>query len=120
MTPSNHPISPSADETRELLQFIADDTRRQLCSWINPSTLLRCPLIFPPKPWRSTLILVNEGITVLRSTQVCAKEAIRSFRKQRYDRCSRAMDRLDRLRRVYDSIDCKVTRRMIQSLTEEE
>ena len=113
-------MSPSVDETRELLQFIADETRRQLRSWLNLSTLLRCPLIFPPEPWRPTLILVNEGITDLPSMQGCAKEAIRSFRKRRYDRCSRAMDRLDRLGRVYDSIDCKVTRRMLQSLTEEE
>ena len=77
-------------------------------------------MIFPPDPWRATLILAKEAITVLRSMQVCAKEAIRSFRKRRFDRCTRALERLDRLRRVYDSIDCEVTRRMIQLLTEEE
>ena len=117
MTPF-HSSTPPADDTRELLQLIANDTRERLGRWINLSTLLSCPVLFPPTTWRSTLLLANDAVTTLRAMQGCAKEAIRSFRKHRYDRCMREMEHLDRLRRVIDSIDHKVKHKMLRYVME--
>lgn len=117
MTPS-HSSTPPADDTRELLQLIAKDTGERLGRWVNLSSLLSCPVLFPPATWRSTLLLANEAVTTLRAMQGCAKEAIRCFRKHRYDRCMREMEHLDRLRRVLDSIDSKVKHKMLRYLME--
>ena len=116
----SHSSSPPVDDTRELLQLIAKETRQRLGRWVNLSTLLSCPVLFPPEDWRPTLVLANEAVTTLRAMQGCAKEAIRSFRKHRYDRCMREMEHLERLRRVYAAIDRKVTYRMLKSITEME
>ena len=116
----SHSSTPPVDDTRELLQLIAKDTGERLGYWANVSAILSCPVLFPPDDWRPTLVLANEAVTTLRAMQGCAKEAIRSFRKHRYDRCMREMEHLERLRPVVDSIDRKVTYRMLKSITEME
>ena len=117
MTPSQS-HTPPADDTRELLQLIAKDTGERLGRWVHLSTFLSCPELFPPSEWRPTLVLANEAVTTLRAMQCCAKEAIRAFRKHRYDRCMREMEHLERLRRILDSIDRKVKHKMLQYLME--
>lgn len=117
MTPSQS-HTPPADDTRELLELIADDTRRQLRHRINLSIYLRCPLIFSPATARPTLILVNDAITTLRAMLACSKEAIRSFRKRRYDRCMRAMAQMDHLYKVLKTIDRKAADTLLRVIFE--
>jgi len=114
----SHSSTPPVDDTRELLQLIAKDTGERLGYWANVSAILSCPVLFPPDDWRPTLVLANEAVTTLRAMQGCAKEAIRSFRKHRYDRCMREMEHLERLRPVVDSIDRKVKHKMRRYLME--
>ena len=117
MTPSQS-HNPPADDTQELLELIADDTRRQLRRWINLSILLRFPLIFPPATTRRSLILVNEAITTLRTMRGCAKDALRSFHKRRYDRCVLALAKMDHLHGVLAAIDREAASTLIRSIFE--
>jgi len=119
MTPFSHSsFSHSADDTRDLLGLIAADTRSQLRRWTALSIFLRCPLVLTPKSRRETSALANDAVAVLRGMLVCSKEAIRCFRKRRYDRCMRALDRFDHLRKALENIDrmaaCAVLRSLIE------
>ena len=119
MTPFNHTtFSHSADDTRELLGIIADDTRSQLRRWTAISVFLRCPLVLTPKSRRATTALANDAVAILRGMLACSKEAIRCFRKRRYDRCVRALDRFDRLRNVLANVDRMAAHAILRSLIE--
>ena len=119
MTPFSHTtFSPSADNTEELLLLIAYDTRRQLRRWTALSVFLRCPLVLSPEARRATLILVNDAITVLRGMRACNKDAIRAFRKQRYDRCLTALIRIEHLSSALKNIDRKAAHTVIRFILE--
>ena len=108
MTPFSHtPFAPSADNTEELLLLIAYDTRRQLRRWTALSVFLRCPLVLSPETRRATLILVNDAVIVLRGMRACNKDALRAFRKRRYDRCLTALIRSEHLNDALQNIDRK-------------
>lgn len=119
MTPySNPPYSASADDTRELLGLIADDTRSQLRRWRAISIFLQCPVVLNPSSRRKTAALTSDAIQVLRAMLACSKEATRSFRKRRYDRCMRALDRFERQRQALSIISHLTTRVIINALIE--
>ena len=119
MTPFNHTtFSHSADDTRELLGLITDDTRSQLRRWTAISVFLRCPLVLTPKCRKETTPLANDAVTILRGMLACSKEAIRCFRKRRYDRCVRALDRFDHLRTALSNIERITARAILRSLFE--
>jgi hypothetical protein len=116
MTPTTHPPSPAPDDTRELLGLLADDTRTQLQRWISLSVFLRCPLFLPAKTRKEATGLVNHAIAILRAMLDCAKEAIRCFRKRRFDRCMRAMDRFDGLSRTLVTVDRLAARVILRAI----
>jgi hypothetical protein len=119
MTPnSNSSCSASADDTRELLGLIADDTRFQLRRWTAISVFLQCPLVLTPGYRRKATALTNEAVRVLRAMLACSKEAIRSLRKHRYDRCMRALDRFEHLRQALAIISQLTARAIVASLIE--
>ena len=119
MTPySNSSYSASADDTRELLGLIADDTRSQLRRWTAISIFLQCPVVLTPGSRRKAAALTNNAIQVLRAMLACSKEAIRSFRKRRYDRCMRALDRFERQRQALTIISHLTARVIINALIE--
>lgn len=119
MTPySNSSYSASANDTRELLGLIADDTRSQLRRWTAISIFLQCPVVLTPGSRRRAAALTSDAIQVLRAMLACSKEAIRSFRKRRYDRCMRALDRFEHLRQAITIISQLTARVIIASLIE--
>jgi len=119
MTPySNSSYSASADDTRELLGLIADDTRSQLRRWTAISIFLQCPVVLTTGSRRKAAALTNNAIQVLRAMLACSKEAIRSFRKRRYDRCMRALDRFERQRQALTIISHLTARVIINALIE--
>ena len=104
MTPS-HSSTPPVDNTRELLQLIADDTRRLLPRWINLSFLLACPAVYPPDEAREAIALADKARTSLRTILGCAEEAIQAFDIHNYDDCLRMMEQIDRAEADYIEID---------------
>ena len=119
MTPFSHPaFSHRADDTRELLSTIANDTRSQLRRWTALSVFLRCPLVLTPKSRKETAVLVNHAVTILRGMLACSKEANRCFRKRRYDRCMRSLDHFERLLKALENIDRLAALTVLSSLTE--
>lgn len=119
MTPYSNPsYSASAEDTRELLGLIADDTRSQLRRWTAISIFLQCPVVLTPGSRRRTAALTKDAIQVLRAMLACSKEAIRSFRKRRYDRCMRALERFERLRQVFVVINRLTVRALVGALFE--
>jgi len=119
MTPySRSSCSAPVDDTRELLGLIADDTRSQLRRWTAISIFIQCPVVLTPASRRKATALANDAIHVLRAMLACSKEAIRSFRKRRYDRCMRALDRFEHLRRALALISTITAREIAASLTE--
>ena len=119
MTPFSHTsfLRPD-DKTRELLGLIADDTRSQLHRWTALSVFLSCPLVLTPKSRRETAAHVNDAVTVLRGMLACIKDAIRCYRKHRYDRCMHSLNRFDHLRKALENIDSRAAHTVLRSLSE--
>jgi len=119
MTPHSHSTSHSrVDDTRERLGLLAAHTRSQIRGWTALSDILRCPLILTPASRREAAALASEAITVLRAMASCVKDARRCYRRRRYGRCLRALDRFERLRRVLEPIGGLVARALLKSASE--
>jgi len=106
------------EETGRLLRLIADDTRRQIHKWTALSLFLDSSSVLTPAAQHATLILAKDAMTVLRSMLACAKEAIRCFRKRRYDRCLRSLERFDGLHHTLEAIDQKAAHTILRSIFE--
>ncbi len=114
-SPSHSTSHSRVDDTWERLGLLAGDTRSQLLRWTALSILLRCPLILTPASRREAAALAGEAINVLPAMRSCVKDAIRCFRKRRYERCMRALDRFERLRRALETIGGLVVRAALNS-----